>query len=120
MSKRKRGLITAGAVAVSYAAGTLAARRLGYRFGRDVVVKCHAGHVFSTIWIPAVSVKALRLGPWRVQWCPVGNHVALVHPVRDVDLTREMRELAAGHPRRPGPLTWPPCTRELRRLASWD
>ena len=85
----------AGAVTVTYAAGMLAARRMGYRFGRDVVVKCHAGHVFSTIWIPAVSFKALRLGPWRVQWCPVGNHVALVHPVRDVDLTREMRELAA-------------------------
>jgi hypothetical protein len=95
LSQRKRRLIVAGAVAVSYAAGTVAARRMGYRFGRDVVVKCHAGHVFSTIWIPAVSFKALRLGLWRVQWCPVGRHVALIHPVRDVDLTQETRELAA-------------------------
>jgi hypothetical protein len=93
--KRKRQLIIAGAVATTYVAGTLAARRMGYRFGRDVVVKCHAGHVFSTIWIPAVSVKAVRLGLWRVQWCPVGKHVALVYPVRDVDLTQETRDLAA-------------------------
>ena len=94
-SPGKRRLIIAGAVAATYVAGTLAARRMGYRFGRDVVVKCHAGHVFSTIWIPAVSVKAVRLGLWRVQWCPVGKHVALVHPVRDVDLTQETRDLAA-------------------------
>jgi hypothetical protein len=97
LSGRKRRLIIAGSLAVSYAAGILVARRMGYRFGRNVVVKCHAGHVFSTIWIPAASFKAIRLGPWRVQWCPVGKHVALVHPVKDVDLTQEMRELATGN-----------------------
>ena len=97
LSTRKRRLIIAGAAAVSYAGGILAARRMGYRFGRDVVVKCHAGHVFSTIWIPAASLKAIRLGPWRVQWCPVGHHVALIHPVKDVDLTQETRELAAAN-----------------------
>jgi hypothetical protein len=97
LSKRKRRLIVTGAVTVSYAAGTVAARRMGYRFGRDVVVKCHAGHVFSTIWIPAVSLKAVRLGLWRVQWCPVGQHVALIHPVRDMDLTQETREQAAAN-----------------------
>jgi hypothetical protein len=94
---RKRRLIIAGALTVSYAAGILAARRMGYRFGRNVVVKCHAGHVFSTIWIPAASFKAIRLGPWRVQWCPVGRHVALVHPVRDMDMNEEMQDLAAAN-----------------------
>jgi hypothetical protein len=93
--RRNRRLVIAGAIAASYVAGIIAARRMGYRFGRNVVVKCHAGHVFSTIWIPAASFKALRLGLWRVQWCPVGKHVAVIHPVKDVDLTEEMRDLAA-------------------------
>jgi hypothetical protein len=95
--KGKRGLIVAGAVAAAYAAGTVTAKRMGYTFGGNVVVKCRSGHVFSTIWIPGGSLKSLRLGFWRVQWCPVGKHVTLVHPVKDVDLTAEMRDLAAAH-----------------------
>jgi hypothetical protein len=92
---RKRRLIIAGALAVAYVAGLLAARQLGYRFGRNVVVTCQAGHVFTTIWIPGGSLKALRLGFWRVQWCPVGKHVTLVRPVKEADITQEMRDLAA-------------------------
>jgi hypothetical protein len=96
LSKRKRGAIVGAAVAVATAVGgTLAARRMGYTVGRQTVVKCRAGHVFSTIWIPGASFKSLRLGFWRVQWCPVGKHVTLVHPVKNVDLTAEMRDLAA-------------------------
>lgn len=93
----KRGLIVTGVVAASYVAGTIAAKRMGYTFGRDVVVKCRAGHVFSTVWIPGASVKSLKLGFWRLQWCPVGQHVTLVHPVKDTDLTDELRESAAAH-----------------------
>jgi hypothetical protein len=97
-SKRTRGLLIAGAVAATYAAGTVAAKRMGYSFGRNVVVKCRAGHVFSTIWIPGGSLKSLRLGLWRVQWCPVGKHIALIHPVKAADLTDDVREAAAaGH-----------------------
>src|SRR5215469_10503694 len=96
-AKRKRRLIAAAIVAVGYAAGTVAATRMGYRFGRDVVVKCRAGHVFSTVWIPGASVKALRFGLWRLQWCPVGKHVAIVQPVKDADLTDEERQFAAAH-----------------------
>ena len=93
--RRNRRLVIAGTIAASYVVGILAARRMGYRFGRNVVVKCHAGHVFSTIWIPAASFKAIRLGLWRMQWCPVGRHIALIHPIKDVDLTEEMRDVAA-------------------------
>jgi hypothetical protein len=89
-----RGLIVAGTVAAAYAAATIAARRLGYSFGMNVVVKCRSGHVFSTIWIPGGSVKSLRLGLWRVQWCPVGRHITLVHPLKDADVTDEIRQLA--------------------------
>jgi hypothetical protein len=94
--RRKRGAIVAAVAALAAAVGgTLAARRMGYTVGRHAVVKCRAGHVFSTIWIPGASLKSLRLGFWRVQWCPVGKHVTLVHPVKDADLTAEMRDLAA-------------------------
>ncbi len=96
-SKRKRTLaITAGVIA-AYAVGTLIARSQGYSFGRNVVVRCRQGHLFTTVWIPGASVKALRLGLWRLQWCPVGRHVTIVIPVKDADLTEIEREFAAGH-----------------------
>jgi len=94
-SKSKRRLVIAAGVTAAYVAGTLIARSQGYSFGRNTVVRCRQGHLFTTVWIPGASVKALRLGFWRVQWCPVGKHVTLVHPVKDVDLTAEMRDLAA-------------------------
>jgi hypothetical protein len=47
------------------------------------------------VWIPGASVKALRLGYWRVQWCPVGRHVDLVRLVRRADLTEAERSIAA-------------------------
>jgi hypothetical protein len=96
-SKRKRRLaITAGIVA-AYAVGTVVARRQGYSFGWNVPVRCRQGHLFTTTWIPGASVKSLRLGLWRVQWCPVGRHVDLVRLVKDADLSPAERELAAGH-----------------------
>jgi len=77
-------------------AGTLAARARGYGVGGDTLVRCAKGHVFTTIWIPGVSVKALRLGWWRIQYCPVGRHWSLVRPVRASDLTRAQRMRARG------------------------
>ena len=74
------------------------ARRLdfsGYRLGDDVVVRCRDGHLFTTIWIPWVSFKAIRLGWVRLQHCPVGDHWTFVSPVRDSDLTDEKRRIAA-------------------------
>lgn len=96
-SKRKRRLAVTAGVVVAYAAGTVVARRRGYSFGRNVPVRCRQGHVFTTTWIPGVSVKALRLGFWRVQWCPVGRHIDLVRLVKPTDLSPAERESAAGH-----------------------
>jgi len=96
-SKRKRRLVIAAGVTAAYVAGTLIARSQGYSFGRNTVVRCRQGHLFTTVWIPGVSVKALRLTFWRVQWCPVGRHVTVVVPVREADLTDTEREFAAGH-----------------------
>jgi len=45
---------------------------------RDVVVRCAQGHLFTTIWIPGVSLKAMRWGARRYQWCPVGRHWSVV------------------------------------------
>jgi hypothetical protein len=44
----------------------------------DRPVRCSAGHVFTTIWIPLGSLKAVRLGWKRWQYCPVGKHWAMV------------------------------------------
>jgi hypothetical protein len=74
--------------------GTIIARRLGYKIGGNTVVRCREGHVFTTIWIPGVSLKAIRLGWARYQRCPVGGHWTFVTPVRDIDLTAEERRLA--------------------------
>ena len=97
LSRRRRRLTVTGAIVAGSVAATILARRSGYSIGRNTPVRCRQGHLFTTIWIPGGSLKALRLGPWRVQWCPVGRHVALVHPVKDADLTGAEREFAASH-----------------------
>ena len=66
----------------------------GYPVGGNLIVRCRQGHVFTTIWIPSVSFKALRLGWWRVQRCPVGRHWSIVVPVRDSEISDDERQLA--------------------------
>jgi len=96
-AKRKRRIVVFAVVAVGYAVGTAIAIRQGYSFGRNVVVRCRQGHLFGTTFIPGGSLKAIRLGLWRIQWCPVGRHVDLVHLVKDADLTEAEREFALAH-----------------------
>jgi hypothetical protein len=79
---------------VFYVVATLVARRRGYNMGGDVVVRCRQGHLFTTIWIPGVSLKAVRLGWVRLQRCPVGKHWTLVTPVKSSNLTDEERQAA--------------------------
>src|ERR1700747_659600 len=74
---------------------TILMRLRGYRVGGNVIVRCRDGHLFTTIWIPAASLKALRLGWWRVQYCPVGHHWTVVTPVREADLSDEDRRAAS-------------------------
>jgi hypothetical protein len=77
--------------------GTVVARRLGYKIGGNTVVRCRQGHLFTTLWIPGVKLKALDLVVARVQHCPVGHHWTLVLPVRDAGLSDEERQFAAEH-----------------------
>lgn len=49
------------------------------RFDRPV--RCKAGHLFTTIWVPLGSLKAVRLGNRRFQRCPVGRHWTTIYPL---------------------------------------
>jgi hypothetical protein len=81
----------------AWAAFWILARALGYRLGWNTVVRCRRGHLFTTIWIPGVKLKALDLGVARVQRCPVGRHWTLVTPVRESTLTNRARRRARAH-----------------------
>jgi hypothetical protein len=63
--------------------------------GGNTIVRCRAGHLFTTIWIPGASLKSVRLGPARLQRCPVGKHWTLVVPVKDSQLTDEEKRAAS-------------------------
>ena len=91
----RKGVIAA--FVVFSVVSTLIARRRGYNMGGNIVVRCRKGHLFTTIWIPLASFKAIRLGWTRFQRCPVGRHWSLVTPVKDSDLTDEERKFAAEH-----------------------
>jgi hypothetical protein len=84
--RRRRLLLVAGVLAE-----TLAMRARGYPVGGNLIVRCRRGHLFTTLWVPGASVKALRLGWARFQWCPVGRHWSLVTPVRDSELTAKQK-----------------------------
>jgi len=77
---------------------TFGARRMGYSgIGGNTVVRCRAGHLFTTLWVPGASLKSIRLGMTRFQYCPVGRHWTLVSPVRESDLSDEERQFASQH-----------------------
>lgn len=84
-------------VAVVVVVENVAVRRRGYSIPGKTVVRCSKGHLFTTSWVEGGSLKAVRLGPLRrYQRCPVGKHWAIVHPVKDEDLTDSERRVAAG------------------------
>lgn len=96
-SSVKKQLRSIAVVASVLAAGTLVARRLGYKVGGNCVVRCRQGHLFTTLWIPGIKLKAVDLGIARIQHCPVGHHWSLVVPVREADLSDDERQFASAH-----------------------
>ena len=92
-SRRKRRITLV--VIGLYVLGTILARLRGYRFGGNVIVRCRDGHLFTTIWVPGASLKSVRLGWWRLQHCPVGDHWSIVSPVKVDDLSDADKQLAA-------------------------
>ena len=91
---RRRWVIPAIASVLAEAGATWL--RAG-RPGGDLVVRCRQGHLFTTLWIPAASLKSLRFGYWRFQYCPVGHHWTFVTPVAPRELSRRQRRDAAAH-----------------------
>ena len=69
----------------------------GVRIGRNVIVRCQQGHLYSTIWIPGASLKSLRLGRRRFQRCPVGKHWSVVTPVKLSTLSEDELQFARAH-----------------------
>jgi hypothetical protein len=99
---RVRTIAALAVVALAVAGVVFLGRRLASQGAGEVVVRCRDGHLFTTIWVPGVSLKAIRLGWIRMQRCPVGDHLTLVTPVRYSDLTDAERWAAARY--RDGPL----------------
>jgi hypothetical protein len=91
----RRRVILVVVVLVTAAEFAVVARRRGSIFGVNTVVRCRRGHLFTTFWIPGGSLKAIRLGWWRLQRCPAGRHWSLVTPARVSALMAEERQLAS-------------------------
>ena len=92
--RRRRFLVAA---VIANILGTIIARARGYSIGPHAIVRCRKGHLFTTVWIPGVSFKSVRLGWWRIQRCPVGKHWSIVAPVKTAELTKRERRFAEGH-----------------------
>jgi hypothetical protein len=60
----------------------------------DRAVRCKDGHLFTTIWIPLASLKAVRLRDRRYQRCPVGHHWTTVVPLDTTEATQADYEAA--------------------------
>jgi hypothetical protein len=55
--------------------------------GFERIVRCRAGHLYTSTVVPGASLKAVRLGSTRFQWCPVGRHWTLTKVVDESSLT---------------------------------
>ncbi len=76
--------------------GARVGRRRGYSgMGGNTIAHCSQGHLFTTLWIPGASLKAVRLGFKRYQVCPVCGKWRIVESVPDSELNDEDRQLAA-------------------------
>ena len=77
-------------------AGAVVAPRIGpVRRALDTVVRCSSGHLFTTLWFPLGSFKAIRFGGSRFQRCPVGRHWAVVRRATQSELSPD--DLAEAH-----------------------
>jgi hypothetical protein len=64
----------------------------------DQPVRCRGGHLFTTIWVPGGSLKAIRLGNRRFQRCPIGHHwTTVVRLDRTSATTADLEQAAAVH-----------------------
>lgn len=57
-------------------------------YGDDdvAIVRCSRGGYYKTRWVSLVSFKAVRLGPYRLQRCPVHRRWELASIVPESEL----------------------------------
>ena len=65
--------------------------------GFERIVRCRAGHLFTTTLVPGASLKAVRLWNVRFERCPVGRHWTIVAPVDVSALTADEIAAARSH-----------------------
>jgi hypothetical protein len=63
----------------------------------EAPVRCRDGHLFTTIWVPLGSLKAVRLGDPRFQRCPVGGHWTTVRRLAPSAGAAELKAAAQVH-----------------------
>ena len=64
----------------------------------DRPVRCKDGHLFTTIWVPIGSLKAIRWFNQRYQYCPAGHHWTWVTPINVATASEvELAQAAAVH-----------------------
>jgi hypothetical protein len=86
------GVFVLVVVVVGFAVVNLVMRRQGFSIPGTTPVRCSKGHLFLTTWVEGGSLTAVRLGTrTRYQRCPVGDHWAIIHPVKEADLSDEER-----------------------------
>jgi hypothetical protein len=91
-------MIAAIVIAIIALGGLLAGGplKLFKRFERPV--RCQSGHLFTTIWVPCASMKSVRLGGQRYQYCPVGHHWSRVSRLDRASATpAELQRAAETH-----------------------
>lgn len=91
----RRKVIMGVAAGVTLAEAIVVAQRRGSLFAANTVVRCRSGHLYTTFWVPGGSLKAIRLGWWRLQRCPVGKHWSIVTPAKYSELTEDEKTAAA-------------------------
>ena len=62
--------------------------------GYERIVRCRAGHLFTSTVVPGASIKAVRLWNTRFQRCPVGHHWTLFRAVDEKSLSPAERDSA--------------------------
>ena len=96
-SKRKRRVFRGRRVIIAGSvAGHDRGHPAGYGVGRNSSSAPGRGHVTTTGSL-ARSLKAIGLGLWRIQWCPVGRHDDWSAWSSRRDLTESERAFAARH-----------------------
>ena len=82
---------------LAFAGAVIAPRISPVRRALDTVVRCSSGHLFTTLWFPLGSFKAVRLGRARFQRCPVGHHWAVVRRATQSELRPDELASAQEH-----------------------